>query len=74
MWQVLVMALMVATALSYVVWKFTPLARRQTWLDALASRGVACAWATRHRAKLASPGCHQCAAGPHGIATKPGQR
>jgi hypothetical protein len=68
-WQQLVMALLVVAAAGYVVWTFLPMLRRQRLLDALAERGLLTRTAARHRARLATPGCSNCAAaGEHGNA------
>jgi hypothetical protein len=66
-WQQLVMALLVVAAAGYVVWTFLPMMRRQRLLDALAAHGLLTRTAARHRARLATPGCSNCAAaGEHG--------
>jgi hypothetical protein len=71
-WQQLVMALLVVAAAGYVVWTFLPMMRRQRLLDALAAHGLLTRTAARHRARLATPGCSNCAAaGEHGNG-KPG--
>ena len=62
MWQQLVMALLVVAAAGYVVWTFLPMMRRQRLLDALAAHGLLTRTAARHRARLATPGCGNCAA------------
>ncbi len=62
MWQQLIIAVLVALAAGYVVWTFLPMMRRQRLLDALASHGVLVRAAARHRARLATPGCGNCAA------------
>jgi hypothetical protein len=62
MWQQVVIALLVVFAAGYVAWTFMPMMRRQRLLDALAARGVLVATAARHRARLAMPGCGNCAA------------
>jgi hypothetical protein len=61
-WQQLVMALLVVAAAGYVVWTFLPMMRRQRLLDALAAHGLLTRTAARHRARLATPGCGNCAA------------
>ncbi len=67
MWQQLVIALLVVSAAGYVVWTFLPMMRRQRLLDALAAHGMLVRVAARHRARLATPGCGNCAAaGEHG--------
>ncbi|HEX2789616.1 MAG TPA: hypothetical protein VHN17_04245 [Steroidobacteraceae bacterium] len=67
MWQQLIIALLVAFAAGYVLWTFLPMTRRQRVLDALAAHGVLVRVAARHRARLATPGCSNCAAaGEHG--------
>ncbi len=67
MWQQIAMALLVASATGYVVWTFLSMTRRQALLDALAGHGVLVQAAARHRARLAVPGCSNCAAaGQHG--------
>jgi hypothetical protein len=71
MWQQLVIALLVVAAAGYVVWTFLPMMRRQRLLDALAAHGVLVRAAAQHRARLATPGCGNCAAaGEH--SPKPG--
>ncbi len=62
MWQQLIMALLVFSATGYVVWTFLSMTQRQRLLDALAARGVLVQAAARHRARLATPGCSNCAA------------
>ena len=62
MWQQLIIALLVVSAAGYVVWTFLPMPRRQRLLDALAARGLLARTAARHRARLATPGCSNCAA------------
>jgi hypothetical protein len=62
MWQQLTIALLVAFAAGYVAWTFLPMMRRQRLLDALAAHGVLVRAAARHRARLATPGCSNCAA------------
>ena len=62
MWQQLIIALLVIGAAGYVVWTFLPMMRRQRLLDALAACGVLAGAAARHRARLATPGCSNCAA------------
>jgi hypothetical protein len=62
MWQQLIIALLVVSAAGYVVWTFLPMMRRQRLLDALAAHGVLAGAAARHRARLATPGCGNCAA------------
>jgi len=67
MWQQVIIALLVAFAAGYVVWTFLPMMRRQRLLDALAAHGVLVRVAARHRARLSTPGCGNCAAaGEHG--------
>jgi hypothetical protein len=66
MWQQAIMALLVVLAAGYVTWTFLPLLRRQRLLDALAAHGLLARMAARHRARLATPGCGNCAsAGEH---------
>jgi hypothetical protein len=66
MLQQLLVALAVAVATLYMIWSFSPPARRQRWLDRLASRGLLVRAAARHRARLAAPGCGNCgSAGRH---------
>jgi hypothetical protein len=62
MWQQAIIALLVVFAAGYVVWTFLPMMRRQRLLDALAAHGVLTGAAARHRARLATPGCGNCAA------------
>ncbi|MGA8707178.1 MAG: hypothetical protein WB646_09340 [Steroidobacteraceae bacterium] len=62
MLQQSVIALIVLTATSYVVWAFMTMSRRQRLLDWLAAHGVARRAATAHRARLATPGCGSCSA------------
>ena len=62
MWQQLIIALLVVSAAGYVVWTFMTMTRRQRLLDALAARGLLARAAARHRARLATPGCSNCAA------------
>jgi hypothetical protein len=62
MWQQVIMALLVVAAAGYVVWTFLSMTRRQRLLDALARHGVLGQAAARHRARLATPGCNNCAA------------
>jgi hypothetical protein len=61
-WQQIVIALLVVSAAGYVVWTFLPMMRRQRLLDALAAHGVLVRAAAQHRARLATPGCGNCAA------------
>jgi len=71
MWQQFVIALLVVSAAGYVVWTFLPMMRRQRLLDALAAHGLLVRTAAQHRARLATPGCANCAAaGEH--SPKPG--
>jgi hypothetical protein len=63
MLQQIVIALIVLAAACYVVWTFLTMARRQRLLDWLAARGVARRAAAAHRARLATPGCSNCAGG-----------
>ncbi len=68
MMQEFIVALAVAVSTAYMIWSFTPPARRQRWLDALAGRGLLVRAAARHRARLATPGCGNCAAaGTHPV-------
>jgi len=70
--QQFVIALALILSASYLVWSFSPLARRQRWLDALASRGLLVHVAAKHRARLAAPGCGNCsAAGTHPANRRP---
>jgi hypothetical protein len=62
MLQQLLIAVIVLAAGGYVVWSFLPMQQRQRLLDAFAARGVLRGAATRHRARLATPGCGNCAA------------
>jgi len=62
MWQQIIIALLVVLAAGYVVWTFLPMLPRQRLLDALAAHGVLVRAAARHRARLATPGCSNCAA------------
>jgi hypothetical protein len=62
MWQQFIIALLVVLAAGYVAWTFLPMARRQRLLDALAARGLLVRAAASHRARLATPGCSNCAA------------
>jgi hypothetical protein len=62
MLQQLIIAVLVLFAGGYVVWSFMPMQRRQWLLDILAARGVAVRAAARHRKRLATPGCGNCAA------------
>jgi hypothetical protein len=61
-WQQVIIALLVVSAAGYVVWTFLPMMRRQRLLDALAAKGVLLRAAARHRARLSTPGCGNCAA------------
>jgi len=71
MWQQVIMGLLVLAAAGYVVWSFLPMMRRQRLLDALAGHGVLVQAAARHRARLATPGCSNCAAAEqHGKAKR----
>jgi hypothetical protein len=75
MWQQLIIALLVVAAAGYVVWTFLPMTRRQRLLDALAARGLLVRAAARHRARLATPGCSNCAAaGEHAPKIVNGER
>ena len=66
MLQQLIIALLVLIAACYVAWTFMPMSRRQRLLDWLAAHGVARHAAAVHRARLATPGCSNCAgAGRH---------
>jgi hypothetical protein len=62
MWQQIIIALLVVFAAGYVVWTFLPMMSRQRLLDALAAHGVLVRASVRHRARLATPGCSNCAA------------
>jgi hypothetical protein len=62
MWQQVVIALLVVFAAGYVTWTFLPMTRRQRLLDALAAHGMLVRAAAQHRARLATPGCGNCAA------------
>ena len=62
MLQQIIIALLVLMAAGYVVWTFMTMSRRQRLLDWLAAYGVARGAAARHRARLATPGCGNCAA------------
>jgi len=73
MWQQIIIALLVVFAAGYVVWTFLPMPHRQRLLDALAVHGVLVRAAAQHRARLATPGCGNCAAaGEH--SSKPADR
>ena len=75
MWQQLIIALLVVSAAGYVVWTFLPMPRRQRLLDALAARGLLVRAAARPRARLATPGCGNCAAaGEHSPKIASGKR
>jgi hypothetical protein len=63
MLQQMIVALVVPVALAYVVWSFLTMHRRQRVLDWLSARGIARAAAAAHRARLATPGCSNCAGG-----------
>jgi hypothetical protein len=66
--QQLIIALAVGVSAAYMVWSFSPLSRRQRWLDALAGRGLLVRAAARHRARLGASGCGNCsAAGTHSV-------
>jgi hypothetical protein len=68
MMQPLIIALAVAVSVAYLIWSFSPLSRRQRWLDALAAHGLLVRAAARHRARLGAPGCANCAAaGSHPV-------
>lgn len=67
MLQWIVVSLVVPFATGYVVWIFLPLARRQAMLDTLAARGLLRGAASRHRARLATPGCSHCAPGTQSL-------
>jgi hypothetical protein len=72
MWQQVIIALLVVYAAGYVAWTFLPMMRRQRLLDALATHGVLVRTAAQHRARLATPGCGNCAAaGEHAPASPP---
>jgi hypothetical protein len=74
-WQQLVIALLVVAAAGYVVWTFLPMTRRQQLLDALAAHGVLVRAAAQHRARLATPGCGNCAAaGEHAAPARKGAK
>jgi hypothetical protein len=60
--QQVIIALLVVFCAGYVLWTFLPMMRRQRLLDALAAHGVLVRAAARHRARLATPGCGNCAA------------
>ena len=62
MWQQVVIALFVVFSAGYVAWTFLPMMQRQRLLDALAAHGVLVRAAAQHRARLATPGCGNCAA------------
>ncbi len=72
MWQQVIMGSLVLAAAGYVVWSFLPMMRRQRLLDALAGHGVLVQAAARHRARLATPGCSNCAASEQHGKVKPG--
>jgi hypothetical protein len=70
MLQQLLMVALVAAAAGYVIWTFLTMSRRQRLLDWLASHGVARGAAARHRARLATPVCSNCAGGAeHGASS-----
>ncbi len=71
MLQRLIIAILVGAAALYVVWSFLPMQRRQRLLDALAARGLLLRAAARHRARLAAPGCGNCAASGDHASVKP---
>jgi hypothetical protein len=62
MWQQIIIALLVVFAAGYVAWTFMPMMRRPRHLEALAAHGVLVRAAAQHRARLATPGCGNCAA------------
>jgi len=75
MWQQIIIALLVTAAAGYVVWTFLPMLRRQRLLDALAAHGLLVRAAARHRARLSTPGCSNCAAaGEHAPKIADGRR
>jgi hypothetical protein len=75
MLQQLIIAILVLFAGGYVAWSFMPMSRRQWLLDWLAAHGVARRAAAAHRAKLAMPGCGNCAAAEeHGKSHRPPAR
>ncbi|MGH8232021.1 MAG: hypothetical protein ACRESY_09390 [Steroidobacteraceae bacterium] len=75
MWQQPIIAIVVVFAAGYVIWSFLPMRRRQRLLDALAEHGLLQRLAVRHRARLATPGCGNCAAADGGShATGPRSR
>ena len=63
MMQQLIVAPIVVLALGYVVWSFLTMHRRQGILDWLSAHGIARSAAAAHRARLATPGCSNCAGG-----------
>lgn len=63
MLQQLIVALIVLLAMGYLTWTFLSMSRRQRVLDWLAARGIARGAAAAHRARLATPGCSNCAGG-----------
>jgi hypothetical protein len=72
MTQQLIIALAVGISAAYLVWTFSPLPRRQRWLDALAGHGLLVRAAARHRARLGAAGCGNCAAaGTHSRMRRP---
>ncbi len=71
MLQQAIIAMLVGAAALYVTWSFLPLRRRQRLLDALAARGLLVRAAERHRARLATPGCGNCAAAGGHASVKP---
>jgi hypothetical protein len=74
MWQQVVIALLIVLAAGYVAWTFLPMMQRQRLLDALAAHGVLVRAAAQHRARLATPGCSNCAASGEHAATSPRSR
>jgi hypothetical protein len=70
MLQQLIIGVAVLVAAAYVIWSFMPMQRRQWLLDGFASHGLLVRWAAKHRARLATLGCGNCAAAAeHGKST-----
>ena len=70
MLQQMMIVLLVLIAAGYVTWSLLSMTSRQRLLDALARRGLLVQAAQRHRARLAAPGCGNCAAAGQHLVTQ----
>jgi hypothetical protein len=74
MLQQVIISIVVIGAASYVAWTFLSMTARQSLLDRLAGLGLFANAARRHRARLSTPGCSNCAASTPASITPPRKR